>query len=157
MWFTVCLNRRRNLLYQLHSSPLLERSCLKSCMLGFSIMKTQNFQMSKLGLKREEELEIKLPTFTRSQRRQGNCRKTSTSVSLTMLKPFTVWISRNWGTFIKRWELSRTCYQSLSNMYRGQKATETSLEKLTGSKFVNEYNNAVYCHLAYLIYMQSAC
>ena len=54
-------------------------------------------------------------------------------------------------------ELSRTCYQSLSNMYRGQKATETSLEKLTGSKFVNEYNNAVYCHLAYLIYMQSAC
>ena len=109
------------------------------------------------GFRNGEEPEIKLPTSIGSQKKQKNSRKTSTSVSLTMLKPFTVWISRNWGTFIKRWELSRTCYQSLSNMYRGQKATETSLEKLTGSKFVNEYNNAVYCHLAYLIYMQSAC
>ena len=49
---------------QLHSSPMLVRSCLKSCMLGFSIMWTKNFQMSKLGLEKEEELEIKLPTFT---------------------------------------------------------------------------------------------
>ena len=30
----------------------------------FSIMQTKNFQMSKLGLEKEEELEIKLPTFT---------------------------------------------------------------------------------------------
>ena len=36
---------------QLHSSPMLVRSCLKSCMLGFSIMWTKNLQMSKLGLK----------------------------------------------------------------------------------------------------------
>ena len=48
---------------QLHSSPMLVRSCLKYCMLGFSIRQTKNFQMSKLGLKKEEELEIKLPTF----------------------------------------------------------------------------------------------
>ena len=33
-------------------------------MLGFSIMQTKNFQMSKLDLKKEEEWEIKLPTFT---------------------------------------------------------------------------------------------
>jgi hypothetical protein len=33
-------------------------------MIGFSIMQTKNFQMSKLGLEKEEELEIKLPTFT---------------------------------------------------------------------------------------------
>ena len=37
---------------QLHSSPMLVRSCLKSCILGFSIMWTKNLQMSKLGLKR---------------------------------------------------------------------------------------------------------
>ena len=49
---------------QLHSSPILVRSCLKFCMLGFSIMRTKNFQMSKLGLEKKEELEIKLPTFT---------------------------------------------------------------------------------------------
>ena len=48
---------------QLHLFPMLVRSCLKSCMLGFSIMQTKNFQMSKLGLGKEDELEIKLPTF----------------------------------------------------------------------------------------------
>ena len=41
----------------------LERSCLKSCMLDFSIMQTKNIQMSKLGLEKEEEPKIKLPTF----------------------------------------------------------------------------------------------
>ena len=34
-------------------------------------------------LQKEEELEIKLPTFTGSERKQGNTRKTSTSASLT--------------------------------------------------------------------------
>ena len=34
--------------------PMLVRSCLKSCMLGFSSMCTKNFQMSKLGLKKEK-------------------------------------------------------------------------------------------------------
>ena len=29
-----------------------------------SIIRTKNFQMSKLGLEKEEELEIKLPAFT---------------------------------------------------------------------------------------------
>ena len=51
---------------QLHSSLRLVRSCLKSCMLGFSIMGTKNFHMSMLGLEKEEELEVKLPTFARS-------------------------------------------------------------------------------------------
>ena len=51
---------------QLHCCPMLVRSCLKSCMLGFSIMQTKNFQMSKLGLEKAEEPEIKLPKFTGS-------------------------------------------------------------------------------------------
>ena len=44
---------------QLYLSPMLVRSCLKSCMLGFSIMWTKKFQISKQGLEKEEELEIK--------------------------------------------------------------------------------------------------
>ena len=47
-----------------HSFSILVRACLKCCMLGFSITCTKNFQMSKLGLEKEEELEIKLPTFS---------------------------------------------------------------------------------------------
>ena len=42
-----------------HISPILVRSCLKSC-----IMQSKNFQMSKLDLEMEEEPERKLPTFT---------------------------------------------------------------------------------------------
>ena len=41
---------------QLYLSPMLVRSCLKSCMLGFSIMRTKNFQLSKQSLEKEEEL-----------------------------------------------------------------------------------------------------
>ena len=89
---------------QLHSSPMLVRSCLKSCILSLSIMLTKDFQMSKLGLEKEEEQEIKLPTFTISQRKLGNSRKTSISVSLTIPKPLTVWILINFGKLLKRWE-----------------------------------------------------
>ena len=32
---------------------------------------------------------------------------------------------------------------------------ELDMEQLTGSKLEKEYVRAVYCHLAYLIYMQS--
>ena len=32
---------------------------------------------------------------------------------------------------------------------------ETDMEQWTGSKFGEEYIKAVYCHLAYLTYMQS--
>ena len=31
-------------------------------------------------------------------------KKTSTSASMTMLKPLTVWITTNCGKFLKRWE-----------------------------------------------------
>ena len=37
----------------------------------------------------------------------------------------------------------------------GQEATEQDMEQLTGSKLGKEYDKAVYCHLAYLTYMQS--
>ena len=33
--------------------------------------------------------------------KQDNSRKTSTSASLTMLKPWTVWITTNCGKFVK--------------------------------------------------------
>ena len=80
---------------QLHPSPSLVRSRLKCCMLGFSIMRTKNFQMSKLALEKEEEPEVKFPTFTGSQRKLGNFRKASSSVSLTTPKPLTMWIIIN--------------------------------------------------------------
>ena len=58
--------------------------------------------MYKLGFKGAEEPEIKMPTFIRSWKKQGSAKTTSTSASLTMLKPLTVWITTNCGKFFKR-------------------------------------------------------
>ena len=84
VWDTREAPKNAQTIWQLHSFYMLVRSCWKSCMLGFSIMWTKNFQASKLGLEKAEEPEIKLPTFAGSQ---GNSRKTSTSVSLTTPNP----------------------------------------------------------------------
>ena len=54
-----------------------------------------NFQMSKLGLEKAEEPEIRLPTFFGALKKQEIPRKTSISALLTMPNPFTVWITTN--------------------------------------------------------------
>ena len=74
--------------------------------------------MFKLDLEKEEEPEIKLPTTVKSQKRQENSRKTSTSTSLlTTLKPLIVWITTNYGKFFKKWEYL------LRNLCAGLEAT----------------------------------
>ena len=77
---------------QLHSFPMLVRSCLKSCMLGFRIRWITNFQLSKLGLEKQEKLEIELPTFAGVYKMQGNFRKIAISVSSATQKRLTVWV-----------------------------------------------------------------
>ena len=67
-------------------------------------MRTENFEMYELDFEEEEEREIKLPTFIGSWRKQGNSGKASTSTSLTMLKPLTVWITTNFGKVLKIWD-----------------------------------------------------
>ena len=43
----------------------------------------------------------------------------------------------------------------LRNLYAGQEATELDMEQQAGSKQEKEYIKLVYCHPAYLTYMQS--
>ena len=43
----------------------------------------------------------------------------------------------------------------LRNLYVGQELTELDMKQQTGSKQGKEYIKAVYCHPAYLTYMQS--
>ena len=43
----------------------------------------------------------------------------------------------------------------LRNLYAGQETTELDMEGWTGSKLGKEYVKAVYCHPAYLTYVQS--
>ena len=94
-----------------------------------------------------------MATSLGSQRKQRNPRKTSTSASLTTLKPLTVWITTNCGKFLKRQE-HFTCL--LRNLHAGQEATvRTGHEQQICSKQGKKDVKAVYCHAAYLTYMQS--
>ena len=43
----------------------------------------------------------------------------------------------------------------LRNLYVGQETTEPNMEQWTGPKVGKEYIKAMYCHPAYLIYMQN--
>ena len=78
--------------------------------------------MFNLGLAKAEEQEIKLPTSTRSWKKQESSRKISTSALLTMPKPLTVWITTN-QKILKEMEIPDhlTCLRQ--NLYAGQKAT----------------------------------
>ena len=76
--------------------------------------------------------------------------------SLTMLKPLTVWMTINYGKFLKRWEYQTTLPASCERWMQIKKQyLEQDIEQLTSSKLGKSYIKIVYCYLAYLTYMQS--
>ena len=110
--------------------------------------------MFKLVLEKAEEPELKLPTSAGSLKKPESSRKMSISALLTT-KAF-VWITTNCGKFLKRWE-----YRSILPVSREvcvqvkKQQLEPDMGQWTGSKLGKEYIKAVYCHSAYLTYMQS--
>ena len=104
---------------------MLIRLCSKSFKLGFSSMWIENSQMYKLGLEKAKESEIKLQTFVGSWRKQWSSRKISTSASLTTWKPLTIWITTNYGKFLKRWEYQTTLPASRKSCMQVKKQVKT--------------------------------
>ena len=104
---------------QLHSSNMLVKQCSKFSKPGFSNTRTMNFQMFKLVL---EKVEIKLPTFSGSSRKQESSRKTYFCFT-DYTKAF------DSVNHIKLWKILQemgisdhlTCL--LRNLYAGQEAT----------------------------------
>ena len=124
-------------------------------MLAINSKWTEKFQMFKLDLEKAEEPEVKLPTSVGSLKKQENFRKTSTSASLTMLKPLTMWLTTNCGKFFKRWEYQTTWHATWEICMQVKKQqVEPDMKQWTDSKLGKEYIKAVYCHPAYLPYMQ---
>ena len=108
----------------------------------------------KPGFRKDRGTRDQLPTSIGSLKKHENSRKTSTS--LTMLKPLTVWITTNCGKFLKRLEYQTTLPASWEICMKVQKQQlEPHMEQWTGSKLGKDYIKAVYCHPAYLTYMQS--
>ena len=117
-------------------------------------MWTMNFQMFKLDLEKAEEPEVKLPTSVGSQKKQESSRKKHLLYWLC----HSLWLcgSQQTGKFFQRWEYQTTWPASWEICMQVKKPrVELDMEQWTGSKLGKEYIKAVYCHLAYLTYMQS--
>ena len=120
-------------------------------------MWTVNFQMFKLdlGSQRNRRSNCQHPLDHRKSKRVTE--KISTSALLTMPKPLTVWITINCGKFWKRWEYQTTWPASWETcMHVRKQQLELDMEQQSGSKQGKEYVKAIYCHSAYLTYLQSA-
>ena len=109
--------------------------------------------MHKLDLEKAEEPEIKLPASVGSSKKQGNSKKASTSISLTMLNILCV--TTNCGKLFTRWKYQTTLPASSEICMQVKKQQlEPDIEQWTGSKLGKEYVKSTYCHPAYF-YMQS--
>ena len=81
--------------------------------------------------------------------------KTSTSASLTMLKPLTVCITTNWK-ILKKMGIPDHLTCLLKNLYSGQEATVRTGQRTTDwFQIGKRVHLAVFCHPAYLTYIQS--
>ena len=102
-----CSNYHTVALFSYASKGMLKFSCHSSTV------------CEPLDLEKAEEPEIKLPTFIGSQKKQGNFRETS--ASLTTLKPLTVWITANCGKLLKTWEYQTILLASLETCMQVKK------------------------------------
>ena len=95
--------------------------------------------MYKLNLEKAEECRIQVANILWTiEKNQENSRKASTSASLTMLKPLTVWITQT-GKFLNRWEY-QTAWPAFweTYMYIRKQQLELDMEEWTCSKLGKE-------------------
>ena len=109
--------------------------------------------MFKLVLEKAEEPEIKLPISAGSLKKQESSRKTSIFCFIDYAKAFDCMDCNKLWKILKEMGLPDHLTCLLRNLYAGQETTVRTEQ--TGSKLGKEYNKAVYCHPAYLIYMHS--
>ena len=115
----------------------------------------RELQMFQLVLEKAEESEIKLLTSAGLLKKQESSRKTSISALLTMPKPLTVWIKTNWK-ILQEMGIPDHLTCLLRNLYAGQEATVRTGHGTTDWFQIGKgCIKAVYCHPAYLTYMQS--
>ena len=113
--------------------------------------------MFKLGLDKAEDPEIKLPMIYICWI-IDKAREFQTNIYFCFIdyaKMF-VWITTNCGKFLKWWEYQTTLPASWESCMQVKKwQLELGIEQWTGFRLEKEYIRALYCHPAYLTYVQS--
>ena len=110
--------------------------------------------MFKLVLEKAEEPEIKLPTSAGSLKKQ-EFQKNIYFCFIDYTKDFDCADHNKLWKILKEMGIPDYLTSLLKTLYAGQAETEPVLEKWTSSKLGKEYVKPVYCHPAYLAYMQS--
>ena len=110
--------------------------------------------MYKLGLEKAEDQRSNCqhPLVSKKQRVQKNIY----FCFIDYAKALTVWITTNWKNFQETGMPDNlTCLLRKLYVSQEKQQLETNMEQWAGSKAGKEYLKAVYCHPAYLTYMQS--
>ena len=114
-----------------------------------------NIQMFKLNLEKTEEQEVKLPTsICWIIEKAREFQKNIYFCFINYAKAFDFVDHKKMWKILKEMGIPDHLTYLLRNLYEGQQL-ELDMEQQTGSKSGKEYIKAVYCHPAYLIYMQS--
>ena len=112
--------------------------------------------MFKLDIENPEELEIKLSSSIASLKKQESSRKTFTSALFDYAKAFDCVDHNKLWKILKEMGLPDQLTCLLRNLYADQEATVKIAHGTTDwFQQGKEYVKAVYCHPAYLTYMQS--
>ena len=111
--------------------------------------------MFKLDLEKAEELEIKLPTSTGSSRKE-EFQKSIYFCFIDYAKAFDCVDHNKLWKILKEMGIPDHLTSLLGNLYTGQEATVRTGHGTTDWFQIGKgVHQAVYCHPAYLIYMQN--
>ena len=112
--------------------------------------------MFKLDLEKAEEPEIKLPTSVGSQNKQEHSRENIYFCFIDYAKAFDCVDHNKLWKILKEMGIPDHLTCLLRNLYANQEATvRTGLGRTDWFQIGKEYIKAVYCHQAYLTYMQN--
>ena len=113
--------------------------------------------MFKLDLEKAEEPEIKLQTSAGSSKKQESSRKNVHFCFIDYAKAVDCVYHNKLWKILKEMGIPDHLTCLLRNLYFSGQETklEPDMKQRTASKLGKEYIKAVYCHSAYLIYMQS--
>ena len=115
-----------------------------------------NFLMFKMVLEKAEEPEIKLPTSAGSSKKAREFQKNIYFCFIDYTKAFDCVDHNKLWKIMKEMGIPKHLTCLLRNLYAGQEAAVRTGQGTTDwLQKEKEYIKAVYCHPAYLTYMQS--
>ena len=144
---------------QLYSSHTLVKS--SKLMLKILQARLQQYMNQKLpdvqvGFRKAEETEIRLPTFSGSLKKQELQKKNLYFCFIDCVKAFDCMDHNRLWKILKEMGIPDQLSCLLRYLYAGQETTiRTGHGTTDWSKEEKEYIKPVYCHPAYLTYMQS--